>query len=1149
MYTNTSTDILVEELSQDIEVIESTQEGLFSEDSTSDLVLTQQSKETKMKRMITTTSTAVAIRQQAIRIINDTISLANLDKACFEVINGNVKYRGLVDSEVGREIRNAIYQWLRKGMGKVDVESAEYLMNCVARGEGSTCETQVVDAQLAALVPAYQEAKQHLQMSHSNAPGFNKDGTRAVVSGGSVKFTWYPLDDNGNVVNNALVRVGSLLKLDEIKPVTRRFTAEDFTTKSSVWSRIMLSAEGKHYILKQDSMFNLPSNGKPGKLWNHCNSLSFSDVAVLSELAQGFDMKSLEANIASYYNYTFYVTKKGKKVYMAQSPMTAMKFYQDFGYWGVTGLDGYSKKGLANAFQVSPMWLEAVEGVPCSTEKGNKSIARVDKLNKELLRNIHGQGYGVKGTLRNLFVVTGWVKATQAALESLSIGNIFVGPSDYRKYGSARVVSGACFGGIKATLQPVEDISKTLFNADWGLISFGSAKAAMNGIANARWLKGLITDETKKVTKTIDICGEDVTVTGYVLPCPEVIFTNFYTIQQYQPSDLDRFNMTKVELLGEKVAKVANKVSLINEDKDFVNFVLAESAKIGDNLTKALQQLLEDGVIVEKPFVTDVTPTEYDVVALTHGTKIAEQFMDALLKSPLNKGKFTEAAQAKAILDNRVDENDVYDYTVSTVMNMYLAAMKPIFGEDGQMVWSGTTPAVMSSGTPNRNALSLFTSMLYQTMDNKCSKGYIRISTGFVNEAGFEDSVIIPTGKFFEGATFNSNPEIENIVASGFLDKMRKYLEFGVQELSLGNELSDKVTSTFVQNVRRELESTMFGKSFGKLKAVGTYFVLGVAPWAKEIHHKYVADFKRFNGKDCGWIIGAKMPLWTLQAHAAYYGMDKRMHLDTLDYLTEEQKEENLFLSRCVSYEHAMSALALNNDSDGDLKRNIALNVRMGKFTAAVLKPTYIHNEFFNNYVKGELEYAKEVCKELKPIEDGWAGLYQEHTNAATAKENVAKFTSKYFLYMQTYGIKREEKPAQYVFKADLLGSFVQYAMNSIKHKNSANNCPVTGLYASEKFGATVESREKCLLTYAEASNLDVSKKVGSKTVKELLAELAVEVHSMLANGRSDVAELLTQDRSPLEVAEMPFYGMGSNVVLNSTNGLLGRLLTKLWKC
>lgn len=1087
-------------------------------------------------RTITTTSVAVANRKTVTRTINDVIALASIESA-LAINNGYGKVvvnESVVDLELGKAIRKGIHTWFKAEVTEEKVVIAEKALAKIASGNVAA-GYEYLDSKLNALAPAFTQAVAFLRDRYAKALSFDMNGVMARVNGGKVKVTWL----SGK--NNAMVRLyaNQMCGLVEVPhAMTAEFTAEDFGVKQQLWGRVMLTNKFRKSFVYKPAMVNTnvvaQNTSVAHSLWSVCDELTFSQAVLVSLINSRFDIKSLVADRTSFYNLSVTANKEGKVRVEAKSPMLAMnKKLAEAGFWGTTGLDAFSNKGIAKAFAPMAIWSEVHNGKLMSTEKGNKTVARMDKLAKDMLVSLYGETYGTAVNLGKTLVVVEWVgDVSERVKNALSTGVYYGNNEDYARMGAIRFVSNPTKLGMKATMQPVAQISEELAKAGYGLTSFGSVKAGINGLEAFTGSK-LVAREM-----TVNILGEDVTFMGLGLNFLPVVVTNWYSIQMFRPVDQDKFNMNKAELLGLDLDKVLVKTSLITDDGAFVDYVLNHrDVSFEGNLAKALWDLLAKGEIERKPSVTQITPTEYDVMALSHGYAKARAFMWNLLRSPLNAGKAAEMELVKDFLNGQVNVEDCYVYTVEDVLNMFVAATLPVYDESGLMVWEGTSVAVMLSGAPNRNGLVTFVNLLYRGV-GKATKKYIKIVNG-------KNEVNIPTGKFFEGQTFKSNPELDNVVASGFLDKIRKYLGFGADLIAQGGKALEALTTDacdqFIFNVRNELESCLLGKGFGKLNAVGGYHVLGVAPWLNAISDIAVTNVERYvgEGNTEGFAVGAKMPLWTLEAHAGFR------------IVNVEMSEEFAFLSECVAYVHPLNALALQNDSDGDLYRlTFHKGFDLELFKARVLSKGFIFNGFFNNYVAKEMSYADKApeAKELKAID--WADFYQEHVNAAAAKKNVALFTSKFFLFAQAYGVESNVNKGDYQFKAVLAASFIQtFAMNSIKHNSGTANA-ADMLYASkvssDSYETIADELVSSLTNPAGDYNLPSDTLVAGKSLRTICLEFVEEMRNAIDDGRSVAAEVLTQDRDPAKCGEESYAGYGVKNV--SRKGLLGELLNYFWK-
>ena len=118
-----------------------------------------------------------------------------------------------------------------------------------------------------------------------------------------------------------------------------------------------------------------------------------------------------------------------------------------------------------------------------STEKGNKTVARMYKLAKDMLVSLYGETYGTAASLGKTLVVVEWVgDVSERVKNALSTGVYYGNNEDYARMGAIRFVSNPTKLGMKATMQPVAQISEDLAKAGYGLTSFGSIKAGINGL-------------------------------------------------------------------------------------------------------------------------------------------------------------------------------------------------------------------------------------------------------------------------------------------------------------------------------------------------------------------------------------------------------------------------------------------------------------------------------------------------------------------------------------------------------------------------------------------------------------------------------------------------------------------------------------------
>lgn len=1116
-------------------------------------------------RVIPTQDIRAVNRGRVLNVLGDTVALGRILWAIStKNAHGKVVYNTAVgDESTLQVVYNAIYNWYTKKAGEAFGLVDTYLL---AKNSGKLGTVfGEMDNRIDPLIGPFMKAREFMGVRLSERKGnFDKAaGMFAYVAGSTVKVTW-TRENNFGLNNNSMVGFYKSLGFwDTQIPATFSFTFKHhhFTALGQhTYGRVMMTApNGATYMYRpgvgqelHGCALNVVSAVGPA-LYSMTGAMPFSHALFAANLVAEFDIKTLEANVNAFFNVSVTakeVTRKkdGKKftVVEANAIPPAFAMHADArkaGFWGVTGASNIGVAGVSNRLQTVKYWLENSNGVPMSIESANKLAARIDKLVKALIMSIYGDEVGNQYQFGQTVCVTEWVKASEKAKSALSTGVYWCSMEDYRTVGAVRITSSTLEGGLKATDAPVGLISKSLHAEGMGLVSFGSIKAGWNG------LNEMLGGDAKSVEQvvTFDMMGEDVTAKVVVLPKLDALITNWYSIQMFKPADQDKLNADTAALLGRDVEKVLTKSSLIEQDDNFVNFVLAYCADKGLYLAEALRRLEAEKTIVRKAFTCEVTPTEFDIMALSHGKEKAREYMYNLIKSRLNEGKGKQMAMAKTFLTNQVETSLVYTY--EQVVEMFYEATKPLC-VDGRALSAGTTVSALCGGAPSRAALVRFVDMLYGVQGEACLEDYIVI----VDKVGGEQSVVIPTGKFFEGQTFKSNANMGAIVASGFLDKLRKYLKFGAEVMESSETmyskkavLTEEMASQFISNVNNELESALFGKSLGKLKANGNYFLLGIAPWFTLIDQVHLPNLARYAKGTDAKAVGIKTPLWTLEAHAQFNVQDMRSYVVALGIFTEEEIEDFLFLSECVCYIHPMNALALQNDSDGDLYRlTFHKGFTLPAFTGRVLKNTYAFKHFFQSYLVKEMAYANTegTAKELEALEGGWEAVAEGSLQAYTGKKNVASYTSMFFRYMQTFQGQLETNQELYVFKADLIATWIQvFAMNTIKHKagsvsvadkfygypeypenaSDEQKKAINAKYRKEAIAMLVET-----LTAAgkdDVYRLSADFTIAGMGLEAIAEELYAEVRVVMSAGYCDAAVLLTRDRSQKDCGKKSVLG------------------------
>ena len=329
-----------------------------------------------------------------------------------------------MDLELGKAIRKGIHTWFKAEVTEQKVVIAEKALAKIASGNVAA-GYEYLDSKLNALAPAFTQAVAFLRDRYAKALSFDMNGVMARVNGGKVKVTWL----NGK--NNAMTRLyaNQMCGLVEVPhAMTAEFTAEDFGVKQQLWGRVMLTNKFRKSFVYKPAMVNTnvvaQNTSVAHSLWSVCDELTFSQAVLVSLINSRFDIKSLVADRTSFYNLSVTANKEGKVRVEAKSPMLAMnKKLAEAGFWGTTGLDAFSNKGIAKAFAPMAIWSEVHNGKLMSTEKGNKTVARMDKLAKDMLVSLYGETYGTAVNLGKTLVVVEWVgDVSERVKNALSTG-------------------------------------------------------------------------------------------------------------------------------------------------------------------------------------------------------------------------------------------------------------------------------------------------------------------------------------------------------------------------------------------------------------------------------------------------------------------------------------------------------------------------------------------------------------------------------------------------------------------------------------------------------------------------------------------------------------------------------------------------------
>lgn len=801
--------------------------------------------------------------------------------------------------------------------------------------------------------------------------------------------------------------------------------------------------------------------------------------------------------------------------------------------WGVTN-SGKLSEGYSEVLEYVDGWLEANPSLPGtykSLDDPSKTVARIEKLcKKSTFRNTI--------TLNDMFIVNEVLEGDpKLVIDALCTGVIYLPAEQLTTFGQCRVVSEANKLGLKGTFSSIGFISRDMEKKGLGLLSFGSAKSNAFGIkaTNA---------QPEELKTTFNQLGEDgvvrqvpMTLKGFFVEAVDVVVTNHYMIQQFMPTCL----VTVLNSFAEANDKALDKVvehfeSDIDENEPFVDMVRSRAEEKGVKLADALVELEAEGAIKRKPAVTTWTPTEFDTMATYLNRDLVEKFINELVRNRLNKDKFEEYKILKDFLDGSgFDPNEVVHHTVGQVVDIVLKAME----------LSGVSLNVLKSKAPSRAFLVHLVDGLYGVVEEQPQAKYIVITSPDGNY------VAIPTGRYFEGATFDSSVFLSSVVASGFISLMLPYLELATAA-AMDNRNLPEIQNNVVSNLSNMLESNLLGKDMGRLNSAGGYYVLSIAPWATAKHDIYLPNTRTFGDKEV--VVVTKHPAVFKESHAgAVVHNDRELFANLVgDSMSPEMLTDVLTALGNTAFCHPDMLLSLQNDSDGDLVRLTKHKTKLPLFGAIVYDKAHVLNKFHLDYAEGERGFLGKGSKspELKEVitkEQLLAGCEA----GKKGKDGVAIYTANAQRFAQTFGSNPNVE--RYADKMAILLSWVQmYAMNNIKHngikegvsKRDAfdfSGMDVAALYYMRKpvevtdelsgrwFKAHKDASIKAFMEFVSENGMDEDEAFADS--------LFQEVRFVLAQERTTAVIAISRNRSALEVSENPLRGAG--LVLNTKTGSL----------
>lgn len=658
-----------------------------------------------------------------------------------------------------------------------------------------------------------------------------------------------------------------------------------------------------------------------------------------------------------------------------------------------------------------------------SFESVSKLVARTMKLEKESNHHM---------VLSKVYVVTN-AMGNEKAIKALSTGTVHVPTKVLETHGQVRAVSSADRGGFKCTLGPVALMNKHWDKEGISLASFGSMKAEGYGLAR---LLGISVDEyhneISKHTKVVKLWGKPVEVVEVRNVVLDI--TTHYTVNMFESTNRNKLVMSLEEANANVLQRAEERASTIKEDSVFVDYVLSQRDTMFDgSLMNTIKALLKNGTIRAKNKKVSVTPSEFDILATTHGPQKSQEWLDSLLAENIDDSK----KRKEMFIASRIASGTQYKDTkyIREVSAEWFFRELTLIMKANNISANSKVPSFAS-----RNFLVDVATRLFSDTNPDGSKAlWVKI----VNNNG---EVYLPTGDFMYG-NFAENSTIyeHKVQVTGFLSgffKVATYVTEFVSQNSvdeLANNYKFKnIFVRFILNVTNELQGYALGKKVGKLKATGLSAVLSVAWWSNAIDSVVYLGKHRFNTKDKQPVL-VKHPELFMESITGVNvkgmlpktiakGLDK----DTLKVLSFAF-QNTVFVSEEI-------ALSLQNDADGDLVRlTWHKDFTLDNFKNLVTNNTWFANKFHVNYIAKERDFTK-GCKD-KIVFKTYTSVevLEAVEKASKSKEGVASYTSlaqRFARFADLRNVDRTNDKVRYTHL--LLNTAVQiFSMNEIKQASN----------------------------------------------------------------------------------------------------------------
>lgn len=929
-----------------------------------------------------------AEERQKVALFEQTLAMGTIAN---QILTDANVYNDLIINKANSNIFGAIAMWYGKNFGSKEAGSIGVATYNWAVVKGPEAK--------AAFIQAVNNIKALKAEAGAQGVKYNKD------SGMFVK----PVS-NGLLVSvtkeNPLCK---RLDLNTSYQVSFRITPDTFSSEGiNKLSRVLLADESGVYKLQIDGDIEVKDATHTG-LKVYLNSMTKSlwilETLVLISKAK-LQTESLDASPTNY----LVAGRDGHGIIKKGNPLDNESFYafaEAYGFFGMSSPDTLHK-GVVKATENLGGFFHRGNNLVSYTVEGTaaKALARSVKLGSKVTGNVM--------VLDTVWCVVDTM-GSEKVEKQLSTGNIHVPTSNLRKHGQCRVVSGTANGGIKATLSPVAFIDSFMDLAGISLMSFSAMKAGFFGIKQL--MKEDFGNNFSNVPTKEVVLQNGGTVKVIELSNVEVQITNNYTIQQFKPFNREALLLNSEEATKAQTKRAMSKGSLIEEDLMFLDFILdIRDTVYGGNLENTLKDLQASGDIVRKGRTTNITPSEYDLLALSEDKSAGIKMINTLTDDPLNSEKGVEYQRAFQALTGNY--RNMFTVNAMTMYENYISLCNT-YGLNHNVTLGSFLP---------RDFLVDLNTQLFGIPEGS-SFEWVSIQLNGV-------SVTVPMGEFMSGSFHKTTSVFEEAVSvTGFMAKLLKYIPYGADMVANTGAIRNNTWSQFCANVKAELQCELLGKDLGRMKATGLYGVMAPAWWSNDIAKVFFNDARAYSKNKTAVI--AKQPLLFLEALAKVKIASSLPKQLTKDISSEDLKTIEFAMSSTIFCPEEMMVY-LQNDADGDLVRLTWHDTDfVDFFQGSAVKETNFTHKWHQAYVAKERDFTsvnQEVVRKSMTNKE----ILDACKSASVCKGQVGLFTSlaqKFGQLQEQLGYSIDSVQGK-AFRL-LLNTFVQeFAMNDIKHSD-----------------------------------------------------------------------------------------------------------------